>query len=91
MDGFYRNFAGDFYLAYQKCNHWNHENWSKIALEWNLANDAQFQPFTPGGCTQCKGAITINSAESYNKNVAYYIIAHVLNLYLKIHRMVLHK
>ena len=51
-------------------------NWSKIALEWNLANDAQFQPFTPGGCTQCKGAITINSAESYTKNVAYYIIAH---------------
>ena len=51
-------------------------NWRKIALEWNLANDAQFQPFTPGGCTQCKGAITINSSDSYTKNVAYYIIAH---------------
>ncbi len=42
-------------------------NWSKIALEWNLANDAQFQPFTPGRYTQCKGAITINSSESYTK------------------------
>ncbi len=50
-------------------------NWSKIALEWNLANDAQFKPFTPGGCTQCKGAITIDSPSSFTKNVGYYIIA----------------
>jgi glucosylceramidase len=51
-------------------------NWSKVALEWNLANDANFGPHTAGGCTQCKGAITINSASSYSKNVAFYIIAH---------------
>jgi glucosylceramidase len=50
-------------------------NWSKIALEWNLANDAQFKPFTPGGCTQCKGAITIDSPSSFTRNVGYYIIA----------------
>ena len=51
-------------------------NWSKIALEWNLANDAQFQPLLQEVVPQCKGAITINSADSYTKNVAYYIIAH---------------
>lgn len=51
-------------------------NWSKTALEWNVANDASFEPHTPGGCTQCKGAITINNATGYDKNVAYYIIAH---------------
>lgn len=51
-------------------------NWSKIALEWNLANDAEFNPHTPGGCTECKGAITINSSENFTKNVAYYIIGH---------------
>jgi glucosylceramidase len=51
-------------------------NWSKTALEWNVANDASFGPHTPGGCTQCKGAITINNATGYDKNVAYYIIAH---------------
>ncbi len=50
-------------------------NWSKIALEWNLANDANFQPHTPGGCTQCKGALTINGT-SITRNVAYYIVAH---------------
>lgn len=51
-------------------------NWSKVALEWNLANDANYGPHTAGGCTQCKGAITVNSSTSYSKNVAFYIIAH---------------
>lgn len=51
-------------------------NWSKIALEWNLANDPSFGPHTDGGCTMCKGAITINDDASYSKNVGYYIIAH---------------
>ncbi len=51
-------------------------NWSKVALEWNLANDANFGPHTHGGCTTCKGAITINCSDSYERNVSYYIIAH---------------
>jgi glucosylceramidase len=45
-------------------------------LEWNLANNAYFGPHTTGGCTTCKGAITVNSSESFNRNVGYYIIAH---------------
>ena len=49
-------------------------NWSKNALEWNVANNTSFGPHTNGGCTQCKGAITITGASSYDKNVAYYII-----------------
>ena len=52
-------------------------NWSKTALEWNLANDGSFQPHTDGGCNTCKGAITVNSTENFNRNVGYYIIAHV--------------
>lgn len=51
------------------------KHWSKIALEWNLANDPSFEPHTPGGCTECKGAITIDG-NIVSKNVAYYIIAH---------------
>jgi glucosylceramidase len=50
-------------------------NWSKIALEWNLASDASWNPHTPGGCTECKGALTINGS-TITRNVAYYIIAH---------------
>lgn len=51
-------------------------NWSKIALEWNLANDPQYKPHTDGGCTECKGAITVSDSENFTRNVAYYIIAH---------------
>lgn len=50
-------------------------NWSRIALEWNLANDPAFGPHTPGGCTLCKGALTIDGA-SFTRNVSYYIVAH---------------
>lgn len=51
-------------------------NWSKIALEWNLANDMAYKPHTDGGCTECKGAITISDSENFTRNVAYYIVAH---------------
>lgn len=50
-------------------------NHSRTALEWNLANDPGYKPHTPGGCTQCKGAFTING-NNVTRNVAYYIIAH---------------
>ncbi len=50
-------------------------NYSKVALEWNLAGDAAYSYHTQGGCTECKGALTI-TASSVTRNVAYYIIAH---------------
>lgn len=49
-------------------------NWSRVALEWNLANDPTFNPHTPGGCDQCKGALTLGG--TITRNVAYYIVAH---------------
>ncbi|KXH81058.1 glycoside hydrolase family 30 protein [Chryseobacterium kwangjuense] len=51
-------------------------NWSRIALEWNVANDPQYKPHTDGGCTECKGAITVSDSENFTRNVSYYIIAH---------------
>jgi glucosylceramidase len=51
-------------------------NWSRNVLEWNLANDPNFDPHTDdGGCTICQGALTI-AADSITRNVSYYIIAH---------------
>ena len=49
-------------------------NWSKLALEWNLANDPAYNPHTPGGCTECKGALTVGA--TVTRNVSYYIIGH---------------
>jgi len=44
-------------------------------VEWNLAADPNQDPHTPGGCTQCLGALTING-NTIIRNPAYYIIAH---------------
>jgi glucosylceramidase len=49
-------------------------NWGKIALEWNLASDPNYGPHTAGGCTECKGALTIGN--TITRNVSYYIVAH---------------
>jgi glucosylceramidase len=49
-------------------------NWSRNVLEWNLAADASYSPHTPGGCTECLGAITVGN--DITRNVAYYIIGH---------------
>lgn len=51
-------------------------NYSKNALEWNLANNANYGPHTAGGCSMCKGALTVTSNENFQRNVGYYIIAH---------------
>ena len=50
-------------------------NWSRVALEWNLASDASYNPHTPGGCSACKGALTIDGS-TVTRNISYYIVAH---------------
>ena len=50
-------------------------NWSRTVLEWNLAADPRHQPHTPGGCTRCLGAVTIDG-NKVTRNPAYYIVAH---------------
>ncbi|MHB1146974.1 MAG: glycoside hydrolase family 30 protein [Lutibacter sp.] len=70
------DFSGDLKWHLKNVVIGSMRNWSKTALEWNLANDASFGPHTPGGCTTCKGGITVNSSSSYTQNVGYYIIAH---------------
>ncbi|HEX7847334.1 MAG TPA: glycoside hydrolase family 30 beta sandwich domain-containing protein [Chitinophagaceae bacterium] len=67
-------FAGDLRWHLKNVIIGSMRNWSRNALEWNLANDATYGPHTPGGCTVCKGALTISGA-SITRNVAYYIIA----------------
>lgn len=49
-------------------------NWSRTVLQWNLAADPQQKPHTPGGCTECLGALTING-NTVIRNPAYYNVA----------------
>jgi glucosylceramidase len=68
-------FAGDLQWHIKNVIIGSTRNWSKIALAWNLANDPNMEPHTPGGCDRCLGAITI-SGSNFSRNVAYYNIAH---------------
>lgn len=70
------DFAGDLKWHTKNVIIGSIRNWSKNALEWNLANDAVFQPHTSGGCFQCKSDLTISNDE-LTRNVSYYIIGHV--------------
>jgi glucosylceramidase len=67
-------FAGDLKWHLKNVVIGSMRNWSRNVLEWNLANDPYFSIHTPGGCTTCKGALTIISG--YTRNVSYYIIGH---------------
>ena len=69
-------FAGDLKWHVKNVIIGSMRNWSRNALEWNLANDASYGPHTQGGCTMCKGALTISGGNSITRNVSYYIIAH---------------
>jgi glucosylceramidase len=50
--------------------------WSKGVLFWNLALDESHGPHT-GGCTNCRGVVTIDSATgNITRNVEYYVLGH---------------
>ena len=68
------NFAGDLKWHIETLIIGATRNWSRNVLEWNLAADENYRPYTDGGCSTCLGAITVNS--TVKKNTAYYIIAH---------------
>jgi glucosylceramidase len=68
------DFAGDLKWHVKNVIIGTMRNWSRNALEWNLASDPYFSMHTPGGCNTCKGALTIISGVT--RNVSYYIVAH---------------
>lgn len=68
------DFSGDLKWHLKNVIIGSMRNWSRNALEWNLASDPAYAMHTPGGCSTCKGALTIGSGIS--RNVSYYIVAH---------------
>lgn len=68
------NFGGDLSWHIENLIIGATRNWSRNVLEWNLAADPNYRPYTNGGCNSCLGALTIGS--SVRRNVSYYVIAH---------------
>lgn len=71
------SFLGDLGWHMQNVMLGGTNNWAKVALEWNLANNSTYGPYTNGGCTNCLGAVTVASNGAVTRNVAYYIVAHM--------------
>ncbi|MBS7564111.1 glucosylceramidase [Mucilaginibacter sp. Bleaf8] len=69
------NFGGDLTWHIANVIVGSTRNWSRNALEWNIASDPNYYPHTNGGCGNCLGALTL-SGTSVTRNVAYYVIAH---------------
>lgn len=68
-------FSGDLQWHVKNVVVGSARNHAKAIIEWNLASDPNYDPHTPGGCSECKGAITATTT-NYSRNVSYYIIAH---------------
>ena len=70
------NFAGDITWHVENLIIGATRNWARTVIEWNLASDPEYKPYTDrGGCTTCLGAVTI-AGDRFTRNPAYYIIAH---------------
>jgi len=67
------DFTGDFIWHVKNVILGAVNNHAKTAIEWNLATDPNFGPHTPGGCTECLGALTIHGQE-ITRNQSYYIV-----------------
>jgi glucosylceramidase len=50
-------------------------NWARAVAFWNLALDPHDGPHT-GGCTDCRGVVTIDSTGGVTRNVEYVALAH---------------
>ena len=68
------DFAGDFNWHIKHVIIGTLNNFSRTALEWNLSNDPELKMHSPGGCTECLGALTIGKSVE-KRNQSYYIIA----------------
>ncbi len=70
------DFSGDLKWHIREVVIGSMRNWSKSVIEWNLSSNPTLTPHTPGGCTQCLGAITIDN-DQVIRNSGYYTIGHV--------------
>lgn len=69
------DWIGDFSWHMQNVMLGAVQNYARGSIEWNLANDPSYSIHTDGGCSDCKGAITIENGAVQSRNVSYYIVA----------------
>ncbi len=69
------DFTADFHWHLRHVLLGSVRNWSRGVIEWNLSSNPSLTPHTPGGCSECLGAVTIDG-DAVTRNPGYYTIAH---------------
>lgn len=69
------NAQGDFDWHIRNVMLGSVNNWSRCALEWNLASNPDCSIHTTGGSNTSKGALTINGNNLQSRNVSYWIVS----------------
>jgi glucosylceramidase len=69
------SFQGDLGWHMQNVMLGSMQHHARAAIEWNLVNDPLYNLHTDGGCSSCKGALTMQSGSIQSRNVSYYIVA----------------
>ncbi|HTQ52909.1 MAG TPA: glycoside hydrolase family 30 beta sandwich domain-containing protein [Bryobacteraceae bacterium] len=73
------NFAGDLLWNAENLPIGATRNWARGITLWNIALDQNSGPQN-GGCTSCRGVVTIDSSVSppkVTRNVEYYVLGHL--------------
>jgi hypothetical protein len=51
------------------------QNWAAGSIAWTLGSDTNNGPHLPGGCSSCRGLVTVNTnAGTYSKTLDYYLM-----------------
>jgi len=72
------NFADDFPWAIENLVIGTTRNWSKTVVEWNIALGNYHGPKIDGGCSDCRGLVTVSwETGEVTKEPAYYALGHM--------------
>lgn len=69
------SFAGDLVWNMRNLIIGGPRNWTSNVLLWNLALDENGGPHL-GGCSNCRGIVTIHGDGTWDRNVEYYVLGH---------------
>jgi len=71
-----KNFGGNLINALDTLYVTTVHNWARGVLHWNIALNPDHGPHVNGGCSDCRGLLTIFSNGTYAKEPEYYSMAH---------------
>lgn len=74
----YPDFVGDLLWDAENLIVGATRSWARTVLKWNVLLDAAGGPKLPGGCSNCRGVVTVNATSGHvTLNEDFYALAHL--------------